>query len=68
MISHIVYSVYRKYVVLLAVFDKDDMLICQERGTKKNSESRTGIEPMASQMLVGALRETLGDLGHLLGS
>ena len=28
--------------------DKDDMFICHERGTKKKSESPTGIEPMTS--------------------
>ena len=35
------------------VFDKDDMLICHERGTKKKSESPTGSEPMTSQIPVG---------------
>ena len=34
------------------VGDKDDMLICRERGTKK-SESPKGIEPMTSIIPVG---------------
>ena len=37
-----------------------EMFICHERGTKKKSESRTGIEPMASQIPVGALTSELG--------
>ena len=49
------------------------MTICHERGTVKNSESWTGIEPMASQILwlgglTTELQETLGKLDHLLGS
>ena len=35
------------------VFDKDEMFICHERGTKKKSESLMGIEPTASQIPVG---------------
>ena len=36
--------------------------VCHERGTKKNSESPTGIEPMTSRTPVGALTtELLGD-------
>ena len=49
-------------------FNKDGLFICHERGTKENSESPRGIEPMASQIPVGALttelRDTVGELGH----
>ena len=48
------------------------MFICHERGTKKKSESPMGIDPRPPTDLLGALttelRETLGELDHLLGS
>ena len=35
-------------VLLSGVNYKDEIFSCHERGTKKNSRSPTGIEPMAS--------------------
>ena len=43
-------------ITLSEDYDENDMFICYEHGTKKNSESLTGVEPVASKKPVGRSR------------